>query len=120
MLSDEVRNALKAAACDLALKKWDTMRIESDVISGIIKTNWDTHIVGGRSGVLFRAHIDCEDGTDYCINFLLQEDDLARGSDIIREMEKSEDGEWSRVSARIPCEALYHFENLRGPSRKLH
>ena len=28
MLSDEVRNLLKAAACDLYIKKWDSMHIE--------------------------------------------------------------------------------------------
>lgn len=120
MISDDVRNALKVAACDLYLKGWDTMHIESDIISGIIETQWDTHSVGGRSGVLFRAQVDCEDGTDYKVNFLFHTDDLKRGSEIIREMHEREDGEWKESPTRIPCDALYRFYDLRGPSRRVH
>lgn len=119
-ISDEVRNALKAAACDLHLKKWDEMRIENDIISGIIKTEWKTYMVGGRSGVLFRAQIDCEDGTDYKINFLFHEDDLERGAEIIRQMEEGESDNWQDSPVRFPVPELYRFEDLRGPSRKVH
>lgn len=120
MISDEVRNALKAAACDLHLKKWNEVRIENALISGVIKTEWDTHMVGGRSGVLFRAQIDCEDGTDYKINFLLHEDDLERGAEIIRQMEEREGGDWHSTPVQFPIPALYEFHDLRGPSRRLH
>jgi hypothetical protein len=47
---------------------------------------WNTHSVGGRSGVLFRTQIDCEDGTDYMVNFLFSEEDLKRGAEIIKRM----------------------------------
>lgn len=121
MISNMVRNVLKAAACDLHVKKWDTMHIENDMVSGIITTNWDTHVVGGRSGVLFRAQIDCEDGPNYKVNFLFHEKDLERGAEIIREMEEREGGEvWGTTSARIPCEELYRFYDLRGPGRTVH
>jgi len=120
MISDDVRNALKAAACDLHLKKWDEMRIENDIISGIIKTEWDTHMVGGRSGVLFRAQVDCEDGTDYMVNFLFHERDLERGAEIIRQMAEREGDDWQDSPVHFPVPALYEFYDLRGPSRRLH
>lgn len=120
MISDEVRNVLKAAACDLHLKRCDEMRIENDFVSGIIKTEWDTHIVGSRSGVLFRAQVDCEDGIDYQVNFLFHEKDLERGAEIIRQMEEHGDGDWIEDSTHIPCPELYRFHDLRGPSRRLH
>jgi hypothetical protein len=119
-ISDEVRNTLKAAACDLYLKKWDEMRLENDLVSGTIKTEWDTHMVGGRSGVLFRAQVDCEDGTDYKVNFLFNKKDLEQGAQIIRQMEEHEGGDWADAPARIPCPELYRFYDLRGPSRRLH
>ncbi len=120
VISDEVRNTLKAAACDLHLKKWDEMHIENDIISGIIKTEWTTCSVGGRSGVLFRAQIDCEDGTDYKVNFLFSEDDLERGSEILRQVEEHAGGKWENIPTRVPVPELYRFYDLRGPSRRLH
>lgn len=120
MVSDEVRNALISAACDLHLKKWDETRIENEIISGIIKTEWKTYVVGGRSGVLFRAQVDCEDGNDYQINFLFHEDDLKRGAEVIRQMEKERGEAWDDIPAPIPCSELYRFEDLRSPSRKVH
>lgn len=120
MISDEVRNALKVAACDLYISKWDEMRIEDDVISGVIKTKWDTHLVGGRSGVLFRARIDCADGTDYMVNFLFHEDDLERGAEIIRQMEERGGGTWRDAPSQIPCPELYQFQDLHVPRRRVH
>jgi hypothetical protein len=120
LLSDIVRNSLKVAACDLHLKKWGEMRIESDVISGVIKTEWNTHSVGGQSGVLFRAQIDCEDGTDYKVNFLFNEDDLKQGAEIIRQVAESEGSNWEDSPTRFPVPELYQFYDLRGPSRRLH
>jgi len=120
MISDMVRNTLKGAACDLYLKKWDEMRIENDVISGIIKTEWTTHTVGTQSGILFRAQIDCEDGIDYKVNFLFHERDLERGANVIQQMAEQTDGVWVDSPIPIPCAELYKFENLRGPSRSIH
>lgn len=120
MISDHVRTALKAAACDLHLKKWDQMHLASDVVEGIIKTEWNTHVVGTKSGVLFRAQIDCEDGTDYKINFLLNEEDLKQGAEILRQMEERAGGAWESSSTRFPLPELYQFYDLRGPSRRMH
>ena len=119
MISDRVRTALKLAACDLHLKKWDQMHIVSDIVEGVIKTEWKTHLVGVRPGVLFRAQIDCEDGTDYKINFLLNEDDLEHGAKVLREMEERAGGDWQTSSTRFPVPELYQSYDLRGPSRRL-
>jgi hypothetical protein len=120
IISDEVRNVLKAAACDLHLKRWDQMPLENDLLTGIIKTEWNTYRVGGRSGVLFRAQVDCEDGTDYRINFLFNERDLERGAEIIRHMKEGDESRWSENSVRIPIPELYQFYDLLGPGHRLH
>lgn len=120
MLSDLVRNVLKAAACDLHRHGCDEMRIENDAVSGIIKTAWKTHSIEGRGGILFHAHIDCVDGSDYQVNFLFNQNDLELGADVIREMEERFGADWTTVPARIPIPELLQFENLRGPSRRVH
>lgn len=119
MISDDVRAALKMAACDLSLKKWERMHIVNDVCNGIIQTAWDTHIVGTRSGVLFRAQIESETG-DYKINFLLSTADLERGAEIIREMHEKEGTPWSETSSPFPCSELYQFYDLSERSRRLN
>jgi hypothetical protein len=120
MISDEVLEMLRLSACDLSLKKWDKMHIENDLVSGIITTHWNTYVVGSRSGVLFRAQIDCEDGTDFMVNFLFNEDDLARGAQIIKQMEEGEAGRWSDKPGRIPVPEMYEFYNLRTKRNRLN
>ena len=118
VLEDDVRDALKLAACELAYQKIDRMNMVNDVCDGIIQTEWKTHNVGSRSGVLFRAQIT-EDTGDYFVNFLLNEDDLKRGADIIRETREREGGNgWEMSNERIPVPELYEFRNLR--KHKLH
>lgn len=119
MITDEVRAALKMAACDLHLKKWERMHIVSDVCNGIIETAWDTHLVGTRSGVLFRTQIDSETG-DYRVNFLLSTDDLERGAEVLREMEEKGQGVWGTSPEPFPCPALYQFYDLNRTSRRLN
>lgn len=118
-IDDSVRSALKLAACDLNLQKYDRMKIVSDVCDGIIETEWNTYTVGTRSGVLFRAEIDAPAGS-YKVNFLLHTADLERGAAILRDMEERGIGEWVRNEGKIPCDALYHFHDLQGPRRTLH
>ncbi len=117
VLPDPVRTALRNAACDLYLKKWDRMHLRGDLLEGIIQTAWTTHLIGTRSGVLFRAHVDCEDGTDYMVNFLLHERDLERGADIIRQHEEGAAEEWHNAPGGFPVPELYEFHNLREPMR---
>jgi len=119
MITDQVRAALKMAACDLHLKKWDRMHIVSDVCDGIIETAWDTHVVGTRSGVLFRTQIGSEQG-EYMVNFLLHEDDLNRGAEVLREMEERGEQVWGTASERFPCPALYRFNDLHRTGRRLN
>lgn len=120
LLSDVVCTVLKAAACDLHLKKWDEMRLTNDLVEGIIKTEWKSYTVGSRSGVLFRAQVDSEDGNDYKVNFLLNKKDLERGAEIIRQMEERTGDGWEQASFRFPLPELYQFHDLRGPSRYVH
>lgn len=116
MLDDDVRTALKKAACHLQYKRWDRMHIESDVCGGLIETAWKTHVVGSRPGVLFRAQIEGEE-EDYFVNFLLSVDDLERGAHVLREEER-EGNVWADSSTSFPCEDLYRFENLRKSAQK--
>jgi hypothetical protein len=120
MIDDEVRSVLKMAACHLHLKRWDRMNITSDVCEGIITTKWNTYAVGSRSGVLFRSQVKDESGKDYFVNFLLNEDDLRRGAEVIREMEERGDGDWVTGDGRIPVEELYRFYDLHRTAKKLH
>jgi len=112
MLDDAVRTALKVAACDLHLKRWDTMHIMSDVCEGIIATSWSTHTVGARAGVLFRAEVDAEAGL-YRVNFLLNIKDLERGAELLKAREDEEEEYWVQNPVRIPVAELYMFEDLR-------
>ena len=119
MIADKVCAALKMAACDLHLKKWDRMHIVSDVCDGIIETAWDTHSVGARSGVLFRTQIGSETG-DYMVNFLLNTNDLERGAEVLREMEERGEEVWGIAASPFPCEALYRFYDLHRTARRLN
>jgi len=121
MITDEVRSALKFAACDLHYKKWDSMRIVgNDACDGVIETQWMSYTVGARSGILFRAQISAESG-DYRVNFLFNGKDLERGAEVIREMEESEGAGWRTGEGKIPVPELYRFDDLgyRG-SKKLN
>lgn len=111
MLAEEVRAALKMAACDLYLNRLERMRVATEVCSGYIETGWETHSVGARSGILFRTQIDCEQG-DYHVNFLLSVGDLERGAGRLRD--RIERGEYAVGTSeeRFPCEALYEFHDL--------
>lgn len=119
MITDQVRAVLKMAARDLHLKKWDRMHIVSDVCDGIIETTWESHVVGTRSGVLFRTQIGSEQG-DYMVNFLLNTDDLNRGVEVLREMEERGLEAWGTASERFPCPELYRFYDLHRTSRRLN
>ena len=116
LIADGVRNSLKAAACNLTLKKWDKMHIVNDHCTGRIQTAWTTHNVGGRSGVLFRAQVESDDG-EYLVNFLLSTEDLERGAEILRKMEEGGQGMWADGSGQIPCPELYEFYDLTESNR---
>lgn len=111
MISDEVRSALTVAACRLQLNRHDASRISSDVCDGYIETAWDTHLVGTRSGVLFKTQLDCDEGT-YEVNFLLSEDDLASGAAELERISLAGEGEWVQGDGKIPVPALYDFLDL--------
>jgi hypothetical protein len=121
VISDKVRTALKVAACELKERELGEIRVSTSVLQGVIKTDWKSYMVGARSGVLFKAHIDHEDGSDYLINFLLNQRDLENGAGIIRQMEEEGGFSWKRIlGGQVPVPEFYQFENLAGVSRKLH
>lgn len=121
MLSDEVCAALKMAACRLHLERKDRTQLFTEVLDGVIETEWKTYPVGARSGVLFHAHVDCKDGIDFKVNFLLNMDDLKRGADFLRQLEEQTETPWGISSAPFPLSALYQFRDLRqGASRTMH
>ncbi len=119
MLADEVCAVLKYAACDLYRQQNGTMVIKSDLCDGFIETDGTSCSVGGRTGTLFRAKVEVEDG-EYLVNFLLNEKDLAQGADTLRRL--IEDGRLGRGEdmGRIPCDELYHFHDLSRRSAALH
>ena len=114
VISDEVCRTLKAAACRLSLKKWEQMHIGNDACCGLIKTSWVTARVGGRSGILFRAEVESMDEPGaFQVNFLLNEEDLKRGEQILREMEEAPQKSDVMFSVgEIPCALLYDFADL--------
>lgn len=119
LVPDMVRDALKMTACLLHLERRDRTLISSDVCDGTVSTEWATHAVGSRSGILFRASISASGG-DWRVNFLLHTRDLECGADILREREAVSLGPWRRSEGRIPCAALYEFSDLSRARRILH
>lgn len=119
VITDHLRSSLKRAACELHLKRWDKMHIIEDGLNGVISTAWTSHMVGVRSGILFRTHFDAETAQDYKVNFLLSEDDLARGAEVIKEFYESAGVSWTEGDGSIPVPELYQFYDLRGSAKKL-
>jgi hypothetical protein len=111
ILPAPVRKALQIAACQLHLDKFDRNRISDDACEGVIQTEWKTHNVGGRSGVFFRAQVFAESG-DYFVNFLLNETELERGADAIRDM-RERGGIWIGSQGRPPIDELGEFRDIR-------
>ncbi|OGG88759.1 hypothetical protein A2592_02715 [Candidatus Kaiserbacteria bacterium RIFOXYD1_FULL_42_15] len=115
IIDDYTRATLKAAACNLHLQRIDRMVITSVVCGGIIQTNWDSHNVGGRSGILFSCQVERDEG-DFFVNFLLNTSDLEAGAEIIREMEEKGFERWDTSQERFPVPELYKFRDLRRQS----
>ena len=120
-LSRDVRAALKMAACRLHLDRKDRVQLFSEVLDGIIQTDWNTQLVGSRSGVLFRAHVDCKDGIDFKVNFLLSVADLKQGAEFLKKLEDNSGSPWGTTTKPFPVSALYDFHDLRsGENRTIH
>jgi len=116
MLGDEICSFLKMVACELALQKIDRKRITHELCDAIVQTDWQTQVVGARAGVLFRAQVFAEKG-DYFVNFLLNEDDLKRGGDVIRRI-REHTPDWGELSEDQLIPELLEFRDLR--KHKLH
>ena len=111
LIDEDVKCAIKMAACDLFQRKIERNKLRNDVCEGYIQTEWKSRAVGARSGILFHAHITADDG-DYQVNFLLSEDDLERGAEFVRDIEERQESTL-RGNFRVPVEELYVFKDLR-------
>jgi hypothetical protein len=112
IVNEQLRNILKASACNMHLQKLDRMVIKNDLCDGVMQTEWTSYTVGARSGVLFRSQIECEGG-ECQINFLLSTKDLEAGASVIRDMEEYADGTWEENFEDFPIPELYQFHDLR-------
>ena len=114
MLSEAIRLVLQVAAYKLSLDGFDSSRITSTVCEGYIETDWQSHLIGTRGGILFKTILTSEDG-DYAVNFIISEDDLAAGKEFIRGVEESDEIAQfaSPVGGRIPLDALYELLDPR-------
>lgn len=112
-----VRDALVVAACQMALDQDEQTLVETDEVSGLVKTTWKSYVVGGRSGILFRAQFDHEGQQDCLVNFLLGRKDLERGKETIAAYRESQGEGWNSSPGKIPIDDLYTFYNLRSTSQ---
>lgn len=119
LLPQEVIDGLRRAACTLYAKRFDQMHIDDELMRGSIETEWRSHLIGTRSGILFRARIDCTKGEDYRVNFLYSEDDLKRGAECMLE-EGIESGTPIFTTARLPVDELYEFPGPVNHSKRVH
>jgi hypothetical protein len=119
LVDDAVRNALKRTACEMQLHRVDRLIVKNDIIDGVVTTTWSTHLIGTRSGVLFKSHLDSSTGSDYKVNFMLSVEDLERGAEIIKEYEEGARKNWSKVSGTLNIPDLYQFEDLRTVRRNM-
>ncbi len=113
LLPDELMYALKMAACTLHLEKKKQLLFQSDECDGLIKTDWTDHLLGTRSGILFRAEVS-SNAQEWQVNFLLHERDLEHGARILEAGGVlPDDSDGGVANFRLPLEALYQFEDLR-------
>jgi hypothetical protein len=112
IVPDDVQLALKTAACDMRLEEKRVMIFGHDACDGEIETEWKSYSVGTHRGILFRSRVN-QDLKSYRVNFLLNEEDLKRGADILKKGFKS----GAFVSGKSPGDPtqlpfLYQFNNL--------
>jgi hypothetical protein len=113
MVPPDLTNILKACACVMRMEKLDRMPIIHDRCSGVMETNWNTHSVGARSGVLFKSAVDYG-GISTQVNFLFHERDLKAGAELLRRGGEVRPNEWwATYSGHLDNPDLYKFGNLR-------
>lgn len=122
LIDDEVRHALKMAACMLSQAKTTEMLFEWRECQGVIKTDWQFYRVQGMAGYLFKAEAALPNAPDYQVNFLLSETDLLEGVKLLEAGKPVPDfagtiGVPESKHTRLPIEEFYRFENLRVASR---
>lgn len=112
MLDENVMLVLKVAACDLYHDQVERKKIGHALCEGYIQTEWATHAVGTRSGILFHCQIESEGG-EYFVNFLLSIKDLEAGADVLRKIAESGRYGVGIGLGTLPIPAFYRFRDLR-------
>lgn len=123
VIPEELKCAIKMAACQLHLEKRQNLLFESTFCSGYITTSWESVRLGGCSGILFSAELDSDiDETmlNWRINFLLNTRDLEQGAKLLEqgEYEDTDLTFTTELPFRLPVDQLYAFNDLR--SRAMH
>ncbi len=118
IVPDELKCAIKMAACQLHLDKRQHLLFESEFCSGYITTTWDSVRLGGCSGILFSVELDSDidkKTLSWRINFLLNTRDLEHGALLLEQGEyKDTDVMFTaELPFRLPIEQLYAFNDLR-------
>lgn len=118
IIDDAVRIALEVAVYKMHLDKWPATRFKVDTCDGYVENSGTTHTIAARTGVLFRAQIEDDDGP-YRINFLVSERDLKEGAKRLKNIEKGDPGYgFGPIDSRIIPPDLFEF--VQEVPRKLH
>ncbi|HYD93527.1 MAG TPA: hypothetical protein VEB18_03715 [Candidatus Paceibacterota bacterium] len=114
MIDDNVRCAIKMAACRLFLKKQEYLLFETDTCGGVIQTTWEHKRLFAVAGFLFRTEVTFEDYVDYKVNFLISEGDLQRGAKLLERNEEEGMDAYVGVNVpfRLPLADVYQFKDL--------
>lgn len=119
ILPDEVRTALKLAACEMHDDKLALLRFKHALCQGEIDTEWEHRMVGGRGGILFHARIDADDG-EYKVHFLVSNADLKRGAKRLKKVVERHGDNWKYLPADVFGDIVHEFDDLRQQPRRLN
>ncbi len=104
-------------ACSLRLRGKERTHVKGEIFTGIIIDTGRSCILGARSGNLFRAHLDHQEAGDYKINFLLSNEDLEKGAEALKKIERCIKAPY--VRGDLP-EELFEFYDLFARSARIN
>lgn len=119
VLPDELRSALKIAACEMYDERKPLLRFKHALGAGEIDTEWLHRMVGNRGGILFCARIDAEEG-EYHVQFLVNLDDLKRGAKRLKKVIEKHGETWEYLSLEVLGAIAKEFDDLRAQPRRLN
>ncbi len=119
VLPDELRTALKIAACEMYDDRKPLLRFDHTLGAGEIDTEWLHRMVGNRGGILFRARIETDDG-EYQVQFLVNSDDLKRGAKRLKKVIERHGETWTYLPLETLGVIAKEFDDLRARPRRLN